>query len=82
MLYMMQQIAPGPYKTAHYSFATGLMALCMMTAGMVSGFLQRAVGYQTFFLIALASVALPLIATWRAPFHHNEDGEKTEPAPA
>ena len=23
MIYMMQQIAPGPYKTAHYTFATG-----------------------------------------------------------
>ena len=25
MIYMMQQIAPGPYKTAHYTFATALM---------------------------------------------------------
>ncbi len=27
MIYMMQQIAPGPYKTAHYTIATALMAL-------------------------------------------------------
>ena len=31
MIYMMQQIAPGPYKTAHYTFATALMGACMMT---------------------------------------------------
>ena len=30
MIYMMQQIAPGPYKTAHYTFATALMGACMM----------------------------------------------------
>jgi MFS transporter, PAT family, beta-lactamase induction signal transducer AmpG len=75
MLYMMQQIAPRPYETARYSFTTGLAALHMMTAGVASGFSQRAVGYQSFFLIALASVAMPLLATWRAPFHHSETGE-------
>ena len=37
MIYMMQQIAPGPYKTAHYTFATAFMGLCMMLTGMVSG---------------------------------------------
>src|SRR3954468_4504602 len=31
MIYMMQQIAPGPYKTAHYTFATALMGACMMS---------------------------------------------------
>ena len=27
ILYMMQQIAPGKYKMAHYAFATGIMSL-------------------------------------------------------
>ncbi len=26
MIYMMQQIAPGPYRTAHYTFGTAFMA--------------------------------------------------------
>jgi hypothetical protein len=33
MLYMMQQIAPGQYQTAHYAISTGFMALTMMVTG-------------------------------------------------
>jgi MFS transporter, PAT family, beta-lactamase induction signal transducer AmpG len=68
MLYMMQQMAPGPYKTAHYAFATGVMGLCMMSTGMVSGVLQQAVGYQGFFVVVLAASVLPLVVAWNAPF--------------
>jgi PAT family beta-lactamase induction signal transducer AmpG len=68
MLYMMQQMAPGPYKTAHYAFATGVMGLCMMSTGMVSGILQQAVGYQGFFVVVLAASVLPLVVAWNAPF--------------
>jgi PAT family beta-lactamase induction signal transducer AmpG len=72
MLYMMQQLAPGPYKTAHYAFATGLMGLCMMLTGMVSGKLQALLGYQAFFLVALAASVPPILLAWRAPFHVEE----------
>jgi PAT family beta-lactamase induction signal transducer AmpG len=68
MLYMMQQVAPGPYKTAHYAFATGIMGLCMMSTGMVSGYLQEAVGYQTFFIVVVAASVLPIVMTFLAPF--------------
>ena len=37
MLYMMQQIAPGPFKMSHYAFATGVMALTKMSTGWISG---------------------------------------------
>jgi PAT family beta-lactamase induction signal transducer AmpG len=70
MIYMMQQIAPGPYKTAHYTFATALMGACMMTTGAVSGYIQKAVGYQWFFIIVLLGAAPSLLATLLAPFHH------------
>ena len=70
MIYMMQQIAPGPYKTAHYTFATALMGACMMTTGAVSGYVQKAVGYQWFFVIVLLAAAPSLLATLLAPFHH------------
>jgi MFS transporter, PAT family, beta-lactamase induction signal transducer AmpG len=68
MLYMMQQMAPGPFKTAHYAFATGVMGLCMMSTGMVSGILQQALGYQGFFVAAIAASLLPLVFAWQAPF--------------
>jgi len=70
MIYMMQQIAPGPYKTAHYTFATALMGACMMSTGAVSGFVQKAVGYQWFFIIVLLAATPSLVATLLAPFHH------------
>jgi len=77
MLYMMQQIAPGPYKTAHYTFATALMGLCMMTTGAVSGFIQEAVGYQTFFVIVLVAAIPSILATLFAPYPH-ADGTMRE----
>ena len=75
MLYMMQQMAPGPYKTAHYAFATGVMGLCMMSTGMVSGVLQQAVGYQGFFIVVLAASVLPLVVAWNAPFPVDDEAE-------
>ena len=70
MIYMMQQIAPGPYKTAHYAFATGLMGACMILTGMVSGSIQTAVGYKVFFVIALVTAVPSVLVTLLAPFHH------------
>jgi PAT family beta-lactamase induction signal transducer AmpG len=76
MLYMMQQMAPGPYKTAHYAFATGVMGLCMMSTGMVSGILQQAVGYQGFFVVVLVASVLPLVVAWNAPFPVGDEREE------
>jgi PAT family beta-lactamase induction signal transducer AmpG len=72
MLYMMQQVAPGPYRTAHYAFATGVMGLSMLATGMVSGVLEAWLGYQTFFLFVLVASLLPVVLAWFAPFPHAE----------
>jgi len=69
MLYMMQQVAPGNYKTAHYAISTGLMALCMMVTGMVSGVLEEAVGYKWFFILVMLATVPSLIVSWLAPFN-------------
>ncbi|MBI4746247.1 MAG: MFS transporter [Deltaproteobacteria bacterium] len=39
------------HKTSHYAISTGIMALGMMFPGMISGAIQKAVGYQIFFII-------------------------------
>jgi PAT family beta-lactamase induction signal transducer AmpG len=70
MIYMMQQIAPGPYKTAHYTIATALMGACMMSTGAVSGYIEKWVGYQWFFIIVLLAAAPSILVTLLAPFHH------------
>jgi PAT family beta-lactamase induction signal transducer AmpG len=80
MIYMMQQIAPGPFKTAHYTFATAFMGLCMMLTGMVSGALERALGYQSFFLVVLLAAVPSVLVTLLAPWPEG-DVTATEAAP-
>ncbi|MBN2577247.1 MAG: MFS transporter [Deltaproteobacteria bacterium] len=86
MYYMMRQIAPGDYQTAHYAFATGAMGLCNFSAGFISGKIEQAVGFQSYYGIALVCVLTGLLAAWFAPFVHKMDdgsNEKpAEPAPA
>jgi PAT family beta-lactamase induction signal transducer AmpG len=72
MLYMMQQLAPGPYRTAHYAFATGLMGLSMMLTGMASGVLQEWLGHQAFFAAVLVASVPPIVLAWLAPFPHGD----------
>jgi PAT family beta-lactamase induction signal transducer AmpG len=76
---MMQQIAPGPYQTAHYAISTGFMALTMMITGMVSGVLQEAYGYQGFFVLICVATIPSFIITWFAPFPVDLDDAKDSP---
>ena len=75
MLYMMQELSPGKYQTAHYAFATGIMALNMMLTGMVSGRIQAALHYPTFFLFVLLASILPIVLAWFAPFGSPEESQ-------
>ncbi len=49
MLYLLS-LAKGKHSTAHYAFATGIMALGMMIPGMISGWIQSQIGYAHFFI--------------------------------
>jgi PAT family beta-lactamase induction signal transducer AmpG len=66
---MMQQVAPGNYKTAHYAISTGLMAMCMMLTGMVSGALADAIGYKWFFILVMFATIPSILVSWLAPFN-------------
>lgn len=59
LMYMIY-VAEGEFKTAHYAFATGFMALGMMLPGMAAGWLQDQVGYKMFFVIVVL-MAIPTI---------------------
>ncbi len=52
MLYLLS-LAEGKNSTAHYAFATGIMALGAMVPGMISGTIQEHVGYPHFFIWVL-----------------------------
>jgi PAT family beta-lactamase induction signal transducer AmpG len=70
MIYLMQQLAPGKYTTTHYAFGTGLMGLCMMVTGVISGHLQQLLGYVNYFGFVMAATIPSFLVTWFAPFHH------------
>ena len=55
-LYMLY-VARGAHSTAHFAICTGFMALGMMLPGMISGWIQEALGYQHFFVwVLLATI--------------------------
>ncbi len=49
MLYLIY-FSRGEYATAHYAISTAFMALGMMLPGMISGYIQEAIGYKYFFI--------------------------------
>ncbi|MDZ4741825.1 MAG: MFS transporter, partial [Verrucomicrobiota bacterium] len=61
MVFLMQTVGDR-FKTAHFAISTGFMALGMMLPGMVSGYIQEATGYFTFFVI-VCLLTLPGLAT-------------------
>ena len=48
-LYMIY-FAQGKYPTAHFAISTAFMSLGMMLPGMVSGYIQKWIGYEYFFI--------------------------------
>ena len=75
MIYLMQQLAPGKYTTTHYAFGTGLMGLCGMVTGVVSGHLQEMMGYIGYFTFVMVATIPSFLATWFAPFHHDDGSQ-------
>ncbi len=73
ILYMMQQISPGKYRTAHYAFATSIMGVSVMIPSMLSGIVQEKLGYQHFFIFCLVASIPSVVAAYFAPFHVKED---------
>lgn len=72
-LFMMQQVAPGEHKMAHYAFASGLMNLGYMFAGMFSGVLSDWLGYKQFFVIVAVAMIPALLISARIPFTYKEE---------
>ncbi len=61
MLYLIH-FAQGPYKTAHYALATGLMAAGMSIPGMIAGYMSDLLGYTTFFIFVCLCTIPGIIA--------------------
>lgn len=79
MIYLMQQLAPGKYATTHYAFGTGLMGLCGLVTGVISGHLQQQLGYVSYFVFVMVATIPSFLACWFAPFYQ-EEGAAQQPA--
>lgn len=75
ILFMMQNIAPGKYKMAHYAFGSGLMNLGFMIPSMISGMLSDMLGYKEFFIWVLIATIPAFIVTWLVPLRTAEELE-------
>ena len=75
MIYLMQQLAPGKYTTTHYAFGTGVMGLCGLVTGVISGHLQEMMGYVGYFVFVMAATIPSFLATWFAPFPHDDGSQ-------
>jgi len=53
MVYLMWVAQRGKFQTSHYAIGTGLGALCIAVAGVMSGVLQRDLGYFNFFVTVI-----------------------------
>lgn len=78
MLFMMQQVAPGKYKMAHYAFASGIMNLGFMLPGMISGYMSDWLGYKIFFFWVLIATIPAFFAAKFIPFTHPDNKEAEE----
>jgi PAT family beta-lactamase induction signal transducer AmpG len=80
ILFMMQQIAPGKYKMAHYAFATAIMYLGFMLPSMVSGYISDFLGYKHFFVWVLFATLPSFLVTWLVPFRETDLTDTVQPA--
>ena len=75
-LFMMQQIAPGKYKMAHYAFATSLMQLGFLIPSMISGFVSDYLGYRGFFIWVMIATIPSFLITWFVPFRDPSESQQ------
>jgi PAT family beta-lactamase induction signal transducer AmpG len=76
ILFLMQVVSVGRYQTAHYAFGTGFMALSMVIFRGISGDIQKALGYQQFFLwVLVAALPVLLLSLRIVPSANRNDGE-------
>ncbi|RYJ36765.1 Major facilitator superfamily MFS_1 [Flavobacterium anhuiense] len=76
MMYLIH-VAEGESKTAHYALATGFMAMGMMLPGMLSGYIQKYLGYGNFFIWVLIATIPGLILS-RFLIFPKDFGKKSE----
>ncbi len=79
VLFVMQQIAPGNFKMAHYAFGSAIMALGFNLSAMFSGYISDFLGYRDFFIWVLIATIPSFLVTWFVPFKDGVEEKDGEP---
>lgn len=67
ILYIMQVVAPGPYKTAHYAFGSAVANAGYLISSSFSGQLSDWLGYSNFFIWVMFATIPAFVVTWLVP---------------
>lgn len=71
-------LAKNDYKTSHFAISTGMMALGMMLPGLVSGYIQQALGYQQFFIVVFLLAIPGMVTLFLIPFDSEIDRQNSQ----
>ncbi len=80
-LFIMQEVAPGKYKMAHYAFGTAIMFLGFLLPSTFSGYISDALGYKMHFVWVLVATIPSFFVAWKVPILR-DPGMPTEHDPA
>ncbi len=80
MIFIMQQVAPGAHKMAHYAFASSIANLGVMLPGLISGYMSDWMGYHNYFIFVALATIPAFLATWFVPFGNPDTTDADTPA--
>jgi PAT family beta-lactamase induction signal transducer AmpG len=78
ILYIMQVVAPGPYKMAHYAFGSAVANAGFLISSSFSGQLSDWLGYHNFFIWVMFATIPAFIVTWLVPLPKKEAAPMTD----
>lgn len=78
MVYLMWVAQRGNYRTAHYAIGTGLGALCIQGAGILSGVVQSNFGYTGVFIAVMIGSIPGLISILKIPLDESHKEIRVE----
>lgn len=67
ILFIMQIVAPGKYRMAHYAFGGALMNAGFLISSSFSGYLSDWLGYKDFFIWVMIATIPAFLVTWLVP---------------
>ena len=79
ILYLMQVVAPGKFRTAHYAIGSGVMGLGMSFFRWISGDIETWLGYRNFFIWGLLCAVPVLVLLRFVPLTPVDDAAAPEP---